>query len=45
MKYTKPELHQLGVAESLVLGGSEKGIDSGANGLHTKGSSAFEFEE
>jgi hypothetical protein len=42
MEYMKPELNQLGVAESLVLGSSNGSTDP--NG-HNSGSDAFEFEE
>jgi hypothetical protein len=40
MEYTKPELNQLGVAQSLVLGQPGAGED-----LPEETESAFEFEE
>jgi hypothetical protein len=44
MQYAKPELNQLGAAESLVLG-NRHGNGDGMTGNSTKFNAAFEFEE
>jgi hypothetical protein len=45
MEYTKPQLNQLGVAETLVLGNPISGGEGGNPVGNNMALSAFEFEE